>query len=94
MKNCDCSERVETKINSWSQFEEIKNFFEERKRENVFIDLPVTKPYYIGYSADGKAMSWYADKWYKCRECGVIWEVVYPEFPAQGFVKKIMSTQQ
>ena len=38
---------------------------------------------------DGKAMKWYADKWYKCLKCGVLWEFVYPDFPAQGSVRKL-----
>ena len=30
----------------------------------------------------------FADKWYVCNSCGCLWEVVYPEFPAKGFVRK------
>ena len=45
-------------------------------------------PYYIGCSSNGIKMEWYADKWYKCLECGVLWEFVYPDFPAQGSVRK------
>ena len=31
---------------------------------------------------------WYADKWYKCKCCGTLWEFRYPDFPAKGFVRK------
>lgn len=85
---CDCDERIGIKINSWKQFEELKAFFEEQVEEGIFVEIPVEKPYYIGYSSDGKEMKWYADKWYKCVECGVLWEFIYPDFPAQGSVRK------
>lgn len=89
--NCDCDERIGIKINSWKQFEELKNFFEDQVKKGIFIEIPVEKPYYIGYGMDGKAMKWYADKWYKCLKCGVLWEFVYPDFPAQGSVRKLNS---
>ena len=91
--NCDCNERIGTKINSWKQFEELKEFFEGQIKKGLFIDIPVKKPYYIGYSADGKAMKWYADKWYKCLACGVLWEFKYPDFPAQGSVRKLNADE-
>lgn len=36
----------------------------------------------------GNAVKWYADKWYKCKDCGALWEFDYPDFPASGFVRK------
>ena len=30
----------------------------------------------------------YADKWYKCKCCGTLWEFLYPDFPMKGFVRK------
>lgn len=89
MKKCDCDERIGININSLKQFEELKDFFEEQVEKGLFVEMPVKKPYYIGYSVDGKATKWYADKWYKCLECGILWEFVYPEFPAQGSVRKL-----
>ena len=88
MKKCDCDERIGIKINSWKQFQELKIFFENQEKNGIFIEVPVKNPYYIGYDKKGKATEWYADKWYKCLECGVLWEFKYPDFPAQGFVKK------
>ena len=78
MTKCDCNEKIVIKINSWKQFEELKDFFEE-------------KPYHTGYSVNGNAMKWYADKWYKCLECDVLWEFIYPDFPAQGSVRKLSA---
>lgn len=92
MMQCDCNERIGIKINSWDQFKELKNFFEEQVKKGLFAEVPVEKPYYVGYSSlDGKAMEWYADKWYKCLECGVLWEFVYPDFPARGSVRKLSA---
>lgn len=89
MMPCDCDERIGTKINSWKQYEELKKFFDEQVERGIFIEVSVKRPYYVGYSVDGKSMKWYADKWYKCLWCGTLWEFVYPDFPAQGVVRKI-----
>lgn len=89
MMRCDCDERIGIKINSWKQFEQLKTFFEEQVEKGLFIEIPVKKPYYIGHSINGKVVKWYADKWYKCLECGVLWEFIYPDFPAQGSVRKL-----
>lgn len=89
MVKCDCNERIEIKINSLRKYEEMKNFFKEQIEKEIFTEMHVEKPYHIGHSIDGREMRWYADKWYKCIECGIIWEFVYPDFPAQGYVKKI-----
>lgn len=91
MTKCDCNERIGIKINSWKQFEELKDFFEEQVEKGLFIEIPVERPYHTGYSVEGKAMKWYADKWYKCLECDVLWEFIYPDFPAQGSVRKLSA---
>jgi len=85
---CDCKERVETKIDSMKLFDDLKAFFEKQVEKGVFSDVKVSQPYYVGHDVDGSEMMWYADKWYKCNECGVLWEVTYPDFPALGFVRK------
>lgn len=87
--SCDCKERIGIKINSWKQFQETKTFFEVQVKKGIFSDIPVEKPYYVGYTINRKEKKWYADKWYKCLECGVLWEFIYPDFPAQGSVRKI-----
>ena len=78
MMKCDCNERTGTKINSWKQFEKLRDFFEEQVKKGLFIEIPVERPYYTGCSVNGKVMKWYADKWYKCLECNTIWEFIYP----------------
>ena len=87
MIKCDCNERVGIEINSLKLFEELKEFFAEQVEKNIFNDVKVKKPYFIGCDREGK-MKWYADKWYKCNDCGTLWEFTYPEFPAFGFVRK------
>ena len=80
---CECAGRTETEINSLSCLGGIKDFFEQQVEEGVFIALEPQKPY---FRSDGR--KWFADVWYKCRECGCLWEVIYPDFPACGRVRK------
>ena len=85
---CECSERVGAKINSQKLFEEIKEFFKDNVKSEIYVDIPVSEPYYIGKGDKGYELKWYADKWYICNICGCLWEFNYPDFPAVGFVKK------
>lgn len=87
IKQCDCNSRVGTKIDSWKKFEEIDSYFKEKEKEKIFVEIPVAKPYYIG-KGKREIIEWYADKWYKCNYCGTLWEFVYPDFPANGMVRK------
>ena len=48
------------------------------------VEVPVAKPYYNGFE-------WKADKWYKYKSCGCLWEFKYPDFPAKGFVRKFAN---
>lgn len=84
---CECTERFGTKINSVALFEEIKRYFEEQVSLGLYEDVPVKEPYYVWQSGQDKK-EWYADKWYKCKICGCLWEFVYPDFPANGEVRK------
>lgn len=88
---CDCAKRIGVEIRSYGQFEEIQNFFQEQTRRGVFLDIPVTVPYYVGKGT--QKLKWYADKWYKCNVCGTLWEFCYPDFPASGFVRKFADGQ-
>lgn len=94
---CDCNERMGIEINSYSLFIELKTFFERRVGKGVFEDIPVEKPYFQGYNIPINEIQneykWYADKWYKCKACGTIWEFQYPDFPAKGFVRKFEDGQ-
>lgn len=92
MKQCDCDERIGIEINSYQLFQELKKFFEEQVRNGIFLDIPVKLPYFCGYGLKLEEVrdeyKWYADKWYKCKYCGTLWEFKYPDFPAKGFVRK------
>lgn len=87
--SCDCEERIGVEINSYQQFEELKNFFNEQIENGTFAEIKVEKPHYVWNDEKGNEMKWYADKWYKCNICNTVWEFDYPDFPATGFVRKI-----
>lgn len=89
MITCDCEERIDTKINSVKKFDELKEFFNHQVAMGIFVEIPVAEPNYIGHDKNGKAIEWYADKWYRCNSCGTLWEFEYPDFPAVGFVRKL-----
>ena len=86
---CDCSERIETEINSIKQFEFFKEFFQEQISKEIFKDIPVQKP--ISFLDDNNEIvnSSYPDKWYKCQKCGCVWAFKYPDFPAKGMIYKL-----
>ena len=70
---CECSERYEVEIDSYALFQEIKTFFESQAKNGIYFDIPVEIPYFIGHS-DVDTLKWYANKWYKCKICGCLWE--------------------
>ena len=84
---CTCDSLYETKIDSMELFQEIKNYFSLKIEDGDFIEIPVKEPYFVGKSKL-QTINWYADKWYLCRKCGCLWEFIYPDFPANGFVRK------
>lgn len=92
MIKCDCNERVGIEINSDELFLELKTFFEKQVEKGIFLDIPVEEPYFQGYNLPPYKVrdkyKWYANKWYKCKGCGTLWEFQYPDFPAKGFVRK------
>lgn len=47
---CECRQLHETEINSWDLFQDITDYFEKKENDGLYEDIPVTKPYYIGYS--------------------------------------------
>jgi len=87
MKNCECSERIEITIDSYSLFDEIKIFFNKQVKLNIFNEIQVKTPFYIG-KLGFKKIKWYATKWYKCNKCNCLWEFDYPDFPKACFVRK------
>ena len=85
---CGCSERYEAEISSDKLFQEIKNFFDSQVDKEIYYDIPVEIPYFIGYSNNGDILKFFSDKWYKCKICSCLWEFTYPNLPAHGFVRK------
>lgn len=95
MKQCDCDKRIGIEINSYQLFEQLKEFFESQVQKGIFMDIPVEKSYFCGYNLKPEQVrnefKWYADKWYKCKNCETLWEFKYPDFPAKGFVRKFVD---
>lgn len=87
---CDCQERIGIVINSIKEFEILKIFFESQVLNNVFEELEVKSPYY-SYTDCNEHIEWFATKWYRCKNCGCLWEFNYPDFPAKGFVRKFSN---
>jgi hypothetical protein len=85
---CDCNERFEIKIKSIKLFKELKDFFDIQVEKGIFKEEEVTIPFYL-WKGNGAEKKWYATKWYKCLHCGCLWEFNYPDFPANGFVRKL-----
>lgn len=67
---------------------ELKEFFELQTYKGLFTEVEVVQPYFVGYDNERK-INYYATKWYKCNVCGCFWEFQYPDFPANGHVRKI-----
>lgn len=78
----------EIEIKSLSDLNNWKEYFSLKVSENVFKEIVVDQPYYI-VKGTSQTIEWYADKWYKCLKCNAILEVKYPDFPANGFIRKI-----
>lgn len=84
---CDCNERVGVSINSIKLFTELKKFFEGQIGTGLFEEEENKEPYYIWIDKD-RSVKYCATKWYRCKDCGCLWEFNYPDFPAKGFVRK------
>lgn len=84
---CDCEERTKIIIDSLKLFQELLTFFDGQVQNKLFIEEVPNQPYYI-WKVDNKEKAWYATKWCRCKACGCFWELNYPDFPANGFVRK------
>lgn len=84
---CDCRTLQGWEIGTNKALEETRSYFQARTQSGLFTEIAVTAPYY-SWRAGPKSRNWFADKWYTCNCCGCLWEIVYPEFPAKGFVRK------
>ena len=85
--NCNCAELDSLTIDTYEQFERIKEFFKKCVERGTLVEIKVSKPFYT-WSDGIHTTKWYATKWYKCQTCGCRWEVAYPDFPATGFIRK------
>ncbi len=84
---CQCSQRYATSITSIKMRDEIESFFEEQVRLGIYAEVGVTEPYQR-WSDNERHKEYYASHWYKCCQCGCLWEIEEPDFPAEGFVRK------
>ncbi|MDD8048712.1 MAG: hypothetical protein PHH04_03810 [Thomasclavelia sp.] len=88
MSICNCNKRNGMEINTKKEFEDLKTYFTQQLCDGIFEDIQIVSPYYVGINEKQQKIEWYADKWYKCKCCGCLWEFIYPDFPAKGFVRK------
>ena len=84
---CECKTLHEWNISTSKELDETKSYFRTRTQSGLYTEVSVTEPYY-SWRTEKEYRKWFADKWYVCNSCGCLWEVVYPEFPAKGFVRK------
>lgn len=99
MNTCDCFERIGVIINSKRSNEEMEDFFVQQVDNGVFEQLSVGDRgefYYKKVNNVGTIQNcWHpADKWYKCKRCGCVWEHQYPDFPSLGYVRKYVEEQK
>ena len=87
---CSCDKSEEMKVDSIEMFLKLKDYFAKLVDEGILIEIPVTEPYFVGKSKL-QTINWYADKWYFCKRCGCLWEFVYPDVPASGFIRKFQN---
>lgn len=91
MSECKCKILDECKISTFQQFKELKSIIEELLVSDYLKEVEVKKPYYVGIDGQGNEVKWFANKWYKCNKCGTIWEILFPDFPMTGNVRKIIE---
>lgn len=93
IESCNCAAMDDEELDTWKKFEKAKEYFETQVKQGFFEEEKVTKPYHT-WRCDGVAgllglEKRYATKWYRCRVCGCLWEIKYPDFPLTGFVRKL-----
>ena len=88
LNSCFCHERYATIIDSWALFLEVKDFLEGGLDNGVFEDTTKVKPYNWGKNEKGEQILHYTQRLFKCKICGCLWALRYPDFPGHGFVGK------
>ncbi len=87
--NCVCKDIREKQILSARSLDDTIEMFNQGCKDGFLIPCPVDEPYHIGYvDDDDKKIISYATKWYRCKSCGCLFEVLYPDFPMPGFVRR------
>lgn len=87
---CRCNDLSNLKIVRPSQLQCLIDFFSTY--DDTYYVIPVERPYYSGKNAHGVVLEWYADQWFKCKDCGRIWELCYPDFPSYGHLALISQS--
>jgi len=87
---CDCNERISISVDSQKLFSELRTFFEMQEKLGIMKEEKEKEPFYV-WRDDKEESVYYATKWYRCVECGCLWEFQYPDFPAKGFVRKFVN---
>jgi hypothetical protein len=85
---CDCESQLDIKVDTFGIFSNYLNYFDQKVKDGIMEEIPVETPLYV-WNNENKEIKWYADKWYRCKICGLIWEFEYPDFPACGNVRII-----
>ena len=85
---CSCNEEKEIIINTLEEFLYYKNFFENKTVEKVFLDLSDYNSIWHGDGGEEKNYKVRTIKHYKCKECGSIWEFIYPRTDFDGKINK------
>lgn len=84
MIKCECKNRYGTEITSLQMFEEINNYLLDCKHRNEYKEIIFKKP----YCSFGLFDKRYASKWYKCKCCGTLWEINYPDEKGGAWIRK------
>jgi len=88
LSDCECKERYAADIDSYSLFIEVKSFLEGEFNKGVFVDVTKIKPLDFGKNEVGEQIWYYTQRLFRCKSCGCLWAIKYPDFPEHGFVGK------
>lgn len=87
MINCDSEKRYGTEIISLKMFDEINDFFIRCCNNKIYKEKKIKKPYYL----HNYFLRCYADKWYRCKCCGTLWELKFPDEKGGAWVRKFSN---
>lgn len=85
--SCDCYIINDLIVNNISLFHKYQLFFDNQCKKGIYQEMTPQQPYYT-WSQGINTKKWFATKWYKCKICGCLCEFQYPDFPANGFIRK------